>query len=151
MLKIGQQFEEDGNFKRVWYEGPVDGPAMFLAAMKMPENQPVFIYRGQEPIGVAWLNGFSGTHATAHFCLMKKANGIEKLRAGKMALDYWMSWEVDGRSVLDVLIAAIPDWNAEAAKFAEGLGFKRVGIVPKMLHNKHTNEVAGAIVLYYLR
>ena len=51
---------EEGTLPLVFYDGSVRTPEEFLAFVQKPINLPVFFFYGDEPLGVAWLNGLHG-------------------------------------------------------------------------------------------
>lgn len=143
---------EEDTFRTVFYDGPIQDEDSFLAMLQSPSNAPVFAFRGDQIIGFAWLNGFSGSHAFGHFCFLKQAWGDAALEAGRMILEYWLSFpKEDGSPLLQVLIGSVPVTNTLAIAFVHNLGFKRAGSIPKMLHNIHTGEDVSAVILYYVR
>ena len=146
ILDVARQCQKDGTFTRVFCEGEVETPEHFLAVMKQPTNAPVFIYRGTSPVGFAWLNGFAGNIAFGHFCFIVSAWGPDTERAGRMVLDYWMSFES-----LKVIIGTTPETNGPAANFATRIGFVRLGAIPKMIRNVYSGKDVAAIILYYVR
>ena len=132
----------EGTASAVFYENTITTDEVFLDVMKRPVNVVVFVLRGTELYGVAWLNGWQKTFAFGHFCLMKKA--LEEHRAveiGKMIRDYWMSFPT-----VDFVIGLIPGFNKTAIKFAQQVGFKLVGSIPKMLEY-HAGKT-DAVILY---
>jgi hypothetical protein len=150
ILEIVRKCQEDGTFKRVFCEGGITDGKQFVEEMKRPQNVAVFVFRGTEPIGFAWLNGIAGKHAFAHFCFMVSAWGPDTEPAGRMLLDYWMSLQAYGEPVLDVIIGATPK-NGFAASFAERIGFTRVGEIPRMIYNRYSGQKVPAVILYYMR
>lgn len=150
MLAIVKKCQEDGTFKRVFCEGGITDGQQFVAEMKRPTNLPVFVFRGSEPIGFAWLNGIVGSYAFAHFCFLVSAWGPDTETAGRMVVDYWMSLQAHGEPVLDVIIGATPKTGL-AASFAERIGFTRVGEIPRMIHNRYSGQKVPAVILYYTR
>lgn len=146
VLNLAREYQKDGTFTRVFCEGVIETPEQFLEAMKNPANAPVFIYRGFKPIGVAWLNGFSGNIAFAHFCFLVSAWGPDTERAGRMVVDYWMTFPA-----IQVLIGTTPETSGPAAKYAERLGFVRLGAIPRFIHDAYHDRHVAAIVLYYVR
>lgn len=152
VLGIARQCEKEGTFKRVFCEGGVGTPEEFLAEMQKPTNIPVFIYRGTDPVGFAWLNGIAGNHAFAHFCFLSSAWGPPAEEAGRMLLDYWMSFgESEGAPVFDVIIGTTPETSVLATRFAQRVGFVRLGSIPRMIVNKYTGKHCAAVILYYVR
>lgn len=148
---VAKQAQADGRFQTVFYEGHITTPYDFVEIMKQPTNLPVFVFRGTEPIGVAWLNGMAGNRAFAHFCMLSTAKGREPYMACRMILDYWMSFANAGEPVLDILIGVIPHTNDKAVSFVEALGFARLGQIPHMLLDLYTGDRAAAVILYYSR
>jgi RimJ/RimL family protein N-acetyltransferase len=142
---------DSGTFQTTFYEGHIKGAPDFIRVMQQPTNVPVFVFRGREPIGFAWLNGIAGNRAFAHFCMVKKNQGQVSFSACRMILDYWMSWQNAGEPVLDVIIGVIPAVNKRANRFIEGLGFVRLGEIPGMLKHAYTGNKEAAVISYYLR
>jgi hypothetical protein len=136
ILDLARRCRDEGLFDRVFHDGKIKEPAEFLAALQLPENLPVFIYVGAEPIGFAWLNGIAGFHAFAHFCFIDPSDALE---AGRAVLQYWSSFQS-----IEVIIGLIAASNVAALGFAQRLGFESVGYIPRML-NVHGKKTAGFI------
>lgn len=143
--------KEEGTFQSVFYDGRIRTPEDFLEIMKKPANLPVFVFRGLDLIGVAWLNGLSGAHGFAHFCMLKGSWGRDSVKACQLFLEYWMSFMSGGEPVFHVLLGVIQKTNARAIRFVEKLGFVRLGAIPAMLRDAYEGAWNDAIVLYYVR
>lgn len=151
VLSIARSSQEEGTFRRVFYEGKIRTPEDFLVAMKQSVNVPVFAFRGTEPIGFAWINGITGNRAFAHFCMLKSSWGTDAQNACRMFVDYWLSFRRGDMPLLDILLGVIADTNARAVKFAQRCGFVRLGTIPMALQNAYTGDMDGAVILYYSR
>ena len=139
----------EGSFESVFHSGVIETPEDFLAAAKNPVNVPVFVFRGHDPIGFAWLNGLSGNYGFGHFCFLNTAWGNETKEAGEMILDYWMAFQDKaGKPLLDVIVGMIPSDNARAAKYVKKLGFVRSGSIPGMLRSAYTGKKMAAEIFY---
>lgn len=145
-MGVARRCQSEGTFKRVFCEGEIETPEQFLELLKLPSNAPVFIFCGTKPIGFAWLNGFAGNIAFAHFCFLFEAWGKNADEAGRMVVDYWMTF-----AGLQVIIGTTPETNGPAANFAERIGFVRLGSIPRMVHNVNLKKNVAAIILYYVR
>lgn len=136
----------------MFYEGKIRTPQDFLAGMKSRNNVPVFAFQETRCLGFAWLNGNSGSHAFAHFCTLRRAWGGLAHEVCRLFLDYWWSFRADsGAALLDLIIGVISERNTRAVRFTEKLGFVRLGVIPKMIHDVYEGERQGAVILYYSR
>src|SRR5438477_10098487 len=106
---------DQDTFRTVFYDGPVKDEESFLAVMQGPANAAVFAFSGDQIIGFAWLNGISGCHAFGHFCFLKQAWGEAATDAGRMILEYWLSFpKADGTPLLQVILGTVPVTNTLA-------------------------------------
>ncbi len=137
-----QQMRTEGTASAVFYENTITTDEEFIEVMKRPRNVVVFVLRGTELYGVAWLNGWQKTYAFGHFCLMQAAIKEEKtVEIGKCIRDYWLSFPS-----VDFVLGVIPGFNKTAIKFAQEVGFKMVGSIPKMLEWQAGKT--DAVILY---
>lgn len=125
ILKFASDARESGLLNTVFHDGKMQEPKEFLAAMKRPENLPVFIADCGKMIGFAWLNGISEFHAFPHFGFIEGAPYYE---AGSEVLSYWSKF-----STIKTLIGVLAASNKTAIVYAMRLGFKSAGTVPSML------------------
>lgn len=132
-------------FASVFVDGSVRTPAQLLAMVRAPSNLPVFVFAGDRPIGLAWLNGCAGSYAFGHFMFLRGGRGTIAREAGRRILDYWMGFADGDEPLFDVILGMVPAWNTRAIDFVVGLGLVRLGDIPKILHGH------PATVLYYAR
>lgn len=153
VLSVAEQSISDGTFKTVFMEGDVRTKEEFLMLMRNPRNFPVFAFIGLDVIGVGWLNNISVNRAFGHFLFLSRAWGQETTAAGRMMLDYWVSFPSDdtGAPLLDVILGSVPETNHRAVNFAKRIGLQYLGRVPRMFVDGHTDERIGADILYYVR
>lgn len=145
LLSFAQRMKQEGTFHITFYDGNVKTPEDFLGHMKRPANVPVFVFKGIEPLAVAWLNGFHGVIAFGHFCALKAARGqTEKI--GRLVLEYWMS-NFELRAVLGFL----PSGNVLARKFIKRIGFKVLGDIPDVLYDAYAGKYVSGTIGYYAR
>ncbi len=147
---LAEQFQKEGTFGLVFFEGYIKSPADFLEAMQAPGNVPVLVYAGHGPVGIAWLQGVGGSIAFAHFCFLKRTWGRQSLEIGRLLLKYWMSFQSDGGAVLDTIIGNIPTMNSRAISYVRKIGFRLLGDVPRMMRSE-SGERRSATILYYSR
>lgn len=142
----------DGTFRSVFIEGDVQSPEEFLMMMQNPKNTPVFAFLGLDPVGVGWLNNISGNRAFCHFLFLSNAWAQHTVQAGRMIIDYWMTFtKLDGEPLIDVMLGAIPATNERAQKFSLKLGGHYLGRIPRMICDAYTGARVDADILYYLR
>jgi len=152
ILDVARQCKEEKTFDTVFYDGQIKTEWDFLEAMQRPVNVPVFVFKGMEPLGFAWLNGVSGNYAFAHFCMMRDAWGTESIEVGKLFLKYWMSFaQQSGAPLLELILGVIPGNNKQAHRFTEKLGFVRLGEIPMLLYNAYSGDRNTAVILYFSR
>lgn len=132
----------------VHYDQKIETPEDFIDLVKRPGNLFSFFYDEKEMLGMGWVNGVSKTHAFAHFCTFKKSWGDRSVLMGKMALDYWMSFD-DGEPLFNVIIGMIPSFNKRAIQYIQKLGFVTLGDIPKMANVDGNKE--PMTINYYVR
>ena len=147
LLSIVVKAQQDGVFHKTFYDGQVANPYDFIVAMQEKTNYPVFGFWKNEPLGFAWLNGVTETHAMVHFCVLQTAWGKLALQAAKAAIAYWM----EAVPQLEVLTGFTPANNKSAVRFIEKVGFVRAGEIPRMLKDVYSGETVPAVISYYLR
>ncbi len=147
------EFKGEKTFDEVFYEeGSVKTPDEYIQLMQRPSNIPVFLFRGDECLGFAWLNGTSGNMAYAHFLFKKKAWGKWTLHMGRMLMDYWFSFPgKDDEPLFEFIFGLMPGFNKAATNYVERLGWTRLGSVPKMLKCAYRTDRASAEIYYISR
>lgn len=145
VLGFGRLAGAEGLFDSVFIDGNVQTPEQFLDLMQAPANVPVFAFAGTRPIGVAWLNGCSGTHAFGHFIWLKGGRGELARSAGRLIVKYWLSWVDNGKPLFNVILGVVPAWNERAVQYAQDIGLTRLGEVPRLCRD------AAGTVLYLSR
>lgn len=150
VLEVAAKSIVEGTFSRVFYDGPVTDPDSFMLAMQDSGNVPIFVFRGGDPIGAAWLNGCSGNRAFGHFFLLRSAWGRSTVEAGRMALEYWFGFRQGGQRVFDVILGVTPTENAHAVRFAERIGMTVLGSIPNMIRDR-SGRLSAATVSYATR
>jgi hypothetical protein len=152
VLLIARKCEDEETFRRVFYEGHIRTPEDFLQMIKKPANVPVFIFRGEVPVGFAWLNGFCANYAFGHFCFLRTSWGVDSEQIGSLIVRYWLNLSrADGSPILDVIIGAVPGCNTRACNFVQRIGFKLVGSIPTMLKDAYSGQREDAVLFYYSR
>lgn len=148
LLNFARKAIAEGTFWTVFYDSSIDGPEAYLRAMKQPANVPVFCFLGAEPIACAWLNGHSGGRAFGHFLVTSSVKGHTQ-ECGRICLDYWFSFRVNGRQLFDVILGVIPSFNRSAIEFVKRIGLTVLGEVPKAV--RIDGEPQPATLLYAVR
>ena len=146
-----QEFKAEKTFDEVFYEGHIKTADEFVQLMQNPSNIPVMLFRGNECLGFAWLNGAAGNMAFAHFCFKKQAWGKWTLRMGRMLMDYWFSFPGKEGPLFEFIFGLMPGFNKAATKYVERLGWKYLGSVPQMLKCEYRTDRASAEIYYISR
>ena len=146
-----QEFKAEKTFDQVFFEGAVKTADEFVQLMQNPSNVPVFLFRGKECLGCAWLNGSAGNMAFAHFCFKKHAWGKWTLHMGRMLMDYWFSFPGEDEPLFEFIFGLMPGFNKAATKYVERLGWKYLGSVPKMMKCEYRADRASAEIYYISR
>jgi hypothetical protein len=137
-----QQMQSEGRAETVFFEKTVSTDDEFLEVMQAKANVAVFVLRGAELMGVAWLNGFQSNYAFSHFCFMREASkSLSTVDMGKQIVSYWLSFPS-----VDVLLGIIPAFNPLAIRLALNVGYKKVGAIPKMMQGPKGRS--AAVILY---
>ncbi len=146
MAAIYYQMKIDGTLDTVFYDGKVNSPEELVSLMKDPINLPVVTLVDKKISGIYWLSGVSNNYAFGHFCAFKNAWGKYTKEIAQRVLDYWFSFPSKDGFLFDVIIGMIPEFNERAIRYAEDIGFSRVGAIPKMANKKYS-----VVILYRLR
>jgi RimJ/RimL family protein N-acetyltransferase len=142
----------DGTTKTVFFDGSIHSRDMFLETVKAPSNIVCFFFRGRSevPEAFAWLNALGGHTAFAHFSILKSAWGGAALEFGRMALDYWFSFNrADGSPLLHLILGTIPSVNRRAIRYVKALGFRSCGAIPNLVAGR--NGLCAGDLVYYPR
>lgn len=146
MAAIYYQMQIDGTLKTVFYDGKMNSPEELVSMMQDSLNLPVIVLVDKKVSGIYWLNGVAGNYAFAHFCAFKETWGKCTKEIAERVLDYWFSFKGSDGYLFDVLLGMIPEFNERAIRYAEDVGFCRVGVIPKMARKKDS-----MVVLYRMR
>jgi hypothetical protein len=122
----------------------------FLRMIRSPSNLAVFAVLGEQCVGLAWLNGIGVNHAYGHFCYFDNDH-VSAVEFGRKVLDYWWSLSGPKGAVLDVILGAIPSFNARAVAYVQKMGFVKLGEIPNLFLNPSTGEKWASVVLYCTR
>lgn len=126
----------EGVLETVFVHGDVRTPSAFIKTMQTPTNLPVFVFKGTEAVGVAWLNGLDNGHACGHFLFLPGGRGEFARQAGRLILAYWQSWHEDDARIVPVVLGIVPSDNAKAVQYAQDIGLTRLGEIPKMVKGR---------------
>ena len=99
-----------------------------------------------EPGGMLWLNDFRGRYAHSHLVVFRKYWGREHLDKGRRAVRMVLD---ANKGLLDGFLAAIPNWNRLAIRYARDCGFTDVGVLPFGYHDV-VNNISGPAMLLAL-
>jgi hypothetical protein len=130
--KVWREMLQDRSAHVVFQAKEVKSEQEMISYLKDPNNLVVFVFVGEEPAGVAWLNGIRGNYGNGHFCFLSKSWGKYTEQMGREILNYWFSLELNGKPIFDVIIGKIPEWNRKAIAFTKRLGFTELGVIPKI-------------------
>jgi RimJ/RimL family protein N-acetyltransferase len=136
----------------IFWETGIEDQDEFIAFAKKKSVIFSFVYLGEfgsgDIIGFVWLTGLSNNHALGHFCFFKEWWGDKTVEAGRIATDYWFSFEGENSPLLDTIIGMVPAFNKRAHRYVEKVGFSRLGVIPRLFKNpKGDREHA---VIFYL-
>ena len=133
--------------KTVFWERQVTDESHFVKLAKNPHNHMVFFFEETNCVGFAWLSSVASNYAFGNFCLFREVWG-RTADIGKTCVGYWFSWPGNDGPLLDVIIGIMPGFNERAHKYIEGLGFTRLGVIPKMFRDLDRNREDA--VIYYI-
>ena len=138
LASLYQRTQDQGLVKTVFWEGGVHDHQGFIEMAKRKRTAMVFVFRGNNCAGYAWLAPIVSNYALPHFCFFKDYWGDTSKELAETVIDYCFSFPtLDGEDRLfDVLVGIIPDFNVRAHRFVESIGAKKVGVIPKMFRNK---------------
>lgn len=142
------RIEADGLVEGVFFDGSIHDWRTFIQAVKSPQNICIFFFHENIPMAFAWLNGLARHTAFAHFCVLRHAWGAHADEMGKMALNYWMSW--DGEAKIQTIMGTIPTQNRRALAYVRRIGFERCGTIPGLLKDRH-GKFRSADIVYFSR
>jgi len=147
--KIWDKLAEEGLHTIVFYDADIRNRDQFLEFMQMPTNLPLIIFANKQIAGFAWLNSVSAKFAFSHFAFFKSSWGKFTDEIGKKVLDYWFSIpDDDGSQLFDTLIGAVPEFNQRAIKYAERIGYTKLGTIPEFSDFPYLGERRGVTLLY---
>ena len=108
----------------------------FLDMLKSNKNLSLFMFKenGKSPLGIAWINGLTRTHAFAHFMFLKEAWGMHTMPLGRACCRYWFALGSPD-PILDILVGNIPSSNRAAIRFVQRLGWTVVGEIPHLAYD----------------
>lgn len=133
----------------IFMENEVASAREFIDYMKADWNFPVIgfvMQENPEPVFVAWINTLGKNNALCHFLTFKTAMKYNRIKAGKVVLDYWFAFKrEDGSDLFDVLLGRTPASLRAAVSFIRKLGFKVIGQIPKIYAGQ------GAVISFLLR
>ena len=140
---LWREMERTGKHRSLFYNGLIDDVDGWIGWIKNPANYPVLVVDAvrKNIVAAGWLNNVGDGTALAHFCVF----GLPRPEIGKVVLRYWSNVKI-----LRVLVGFTPETNVGAVRFAEMIGFKRNGYIPRMCNMAYEGRCVGAIVTTYL-
>ncbi|WP_320169511.1 GNAT family N-acetyltransferase [Maridesulfovibrio sp.] len=123
--------EDAGTVPVIFYDGTVRGFNDFKQLAELPDQHLFLGFRGQEPAGLFWLNGFTPRACYVHIASMPGFYGRGSVQMGRGCLAHLLAaTDASGRYLFDCIKGLIPASNQLACRFAEKSGFRQAGIVP---------------------
>lgn len=106
------------------------------------------IFYGSDLVGFFWLNRIEQTSAYIHTGFFKQWQGTDiTIRSGRIALAMLLKGSDDYKPLFDLILTLPPVSNKRAIKYAEKIGFKRVGEIPHRLWDKKKNKSVPGVLL----
>jgi hypothetical protein len=140
-----QQMRLEERVSTVFFDGTVPSEDVFFKVMQLTTNVAVFVLRGKELLGVAWLNGWQGDMAFGHFYFMREASRSQStIEMGKAILDYWASFPT-----VKFVLGVVPSFNKFALRFVQKIGLIKVGAIPNLI--EIPGGRAAAVIFYYTK
>jgi hypothetical protein len=143
LIGLWREMESTGKHRDLFYSGVVTTSADWVDWIKSPSNYPVFVVDTTRVkiVAIGWLNHVGDGCALAHFCIL----GMPRAEIGIVVLQYWSNVKV-----LEVLVGFTPETNRGAVRYAEKIGFKRTGYIPRMCNMVYDGRRVGAVITTYL-
>jgi hypothetical protein len=142
MRNIFNLMESDGNLNKVFFHGFPSNAYQFMLCAKNPFNKIIIAKEEEKPIILSWITDVIGKKGTIHFCSFNGIYAGKKIEAARIGLKRLLRYYL-------VLVSLIPEIYTDAIRFAEMVGFKKVGIIPNFSYfpkeEKHTNSWMGYI------
>lgn len=136
-------------WEHVFYDGSVRTSQDFLAWARSGLSRIWAIYNGEQPLGLVWLNSFTGRAAYIHLTSFKGAHRHHTVPAAKefMHRVFNSPDPLDkSRAFLHTLIGITPASYGLARKYAKACGFVEKCTIPEALHLVHENRFDDAVV-----
>ena len=148
VMTLFDRMEDEGTAETVFEDGTIRTREDFLRAMKTGCRLHIILDDDDDPVAVVWLNGFEGKMARLHFCLFKKAWGVNSERVGRFAVSELLNLRFDNEPIYDCLVGYIPDKNKAARMFFQKIGVKIVGNIPLGHWNATENKMEPCTIVY---
>lgn len=142
-------FWELMDWKRVFYDGSVQSFKQFLSFARSGENLIWAIYQGPKPLGLVWLNGFTGKAAFVHLTSFRGAERKHTTAAARqfMAMVFSARDPLDkSRHFLETLVGITPSSYSLALRFARACGFVEQARIPQAIHLAHEGRYEDAVL-----
>ena len=151
VVTLWTKLAEQNLLEMVWTMTPVDTAERLLSLMQNKSHQFHLVATPQEIAGVAWLSNFGHNSAAANFCVFREFWGKNALILAKHSLDYWFSFQVDGKPLLKVIFGQTPEHNRLATMFLRRIGMKVLGTIPYMGYDPYEDRDVGLVISYITR
>ena len=128
--------------KTLWYDGAPAGPHSWLKRTKdwwMAQGRTEY----GTPVGVFWLNGFTGKTAQMHFCIYPERHA-EAVDIGRAAMDW-----LDSLGWLKSVVGITPVTHRHVMPYIQALGFQVIGKVPGACYIERRDKYVDAHISVY--
>ena len=113
-----------GYIKTTFFMGAVRNEAQFISYLKHPGNHVFFVYSGETPVIIAWINRPFWNLCLSHFVTFRVGRKL-KVEAAKLIISEWLK-------VVDSVFGMTPAIYGAAIKFIQAAGMQPIGRLPKL-------------------
>ena len=129
---------ENGLMEMTFFGGGVESFEDWCEFIESDYTHVYFVWLDNKPVGFVWLDRYEGKCARFHCCCYQTGGNATSL-IGIKVIEYLFSLlDKDGNRYYTVLIGATPYRAVD--RFGSHLGFKPVGVVPKMFYMKRKDK-----------
>jgi L-amino acid N-acyltransferase YncA len=146
ILTVYHQLVEENTLRWLFFSGEC---ASFEDFVELVRNDNTLFYivvdmKTKDLVSVFWLNGRTSINCGIHVAFFKKYFG----KAVSISKEI-LKGLFEELKFLESLLCFIPTTNRIANKFAERVGWQRVGTIPKLIRDSKTLDIVSG-EMYYL-
>ena len=146
--EVYELLKKEGTLRWLFFAGECKSYKDFLGLVRDASNLVYIVIdiESKELVSIFWLNSRTVINCSVHVAFFKKYFG----KATEISKEV-LSWLFDELDFLESLLCFIPVTNKLANRFAERVGWIKVGTIPKLIKDDTTSNIVSGNMYYIIK